>query len=261
MVANIKRLTAYHALFATWVARDIRVRYKQSLLGIAWAILQPLAATLILALVFTRIVPLPTGDGPHLVFYYSGMLAWTFFAAALSFGIGSLVSNMHLVTKVYFPREIIPLASVAAGLVDFAIAASILAGLVLVYRAPVTPAIALVPIALVIQVAFTTALVLAGSALNVFYRDVRFVVPLATQLLFFLTPVIYPVSFVPEAWRSVYLLNPMAVVIEIYRAAVGAVPAPPPAPSIALSIGTALALLAAGYATFKRVEPDMADMI
>ena len=260
MLSDFRRLAAHRTLFTTWIARDIKVRYKQSVLGVAWAIVQPLAATLILALVFTRIVPLPVGDGPQLVFYYAGMLPWTFFSSALSFGISSLVGNMHLVTKIYFPREIIPLASVAAGLIDFAIAAVILVGLVIVYGASLGAALALTPLALIIQIGFTTAIVLAGSALNVFFRDVRFVVPLATQLLLYLTPVIYPASFVPEAWRGVYLLNPMAVVIEIYRAAVGA-GAPPPPASIAISLAATLTLLIAAYAYFKRVEPSMADMI
>ena len=260
MLLNFRQLSAYRSLFTTWVARDVKVRYTQSVLGVAWAIVQPLAATLILALVFTRIVRIPTGDGPHIIFYYAGMLPWTFFATALSFGTTSLVNNMHLVTKIYFPREIIPLASVVAGLVDFAIAALILVGLVIGYRISLTPALALIPIALIVQIGFTTAIVLAGSALNVFFRDVRFIVPLATQLLLYLTPVIYPSSFVPDAWRGVYLLNPMAVVIEIYRAAVGA-GAPPAPASIALSTGVTLTLLVAAYLYFKRVEPDMADLI
>jgi lipopolysaccharide transport system permease protein len=261
MLVHLRQITSYRALLVTWIARDVKIRYKQSALGVAWAILQPLTATLILALVFTRIVSIqPGGSASHILFYYAGMLPWTFFAAGISFGTGSLVSNMHLVTKIYFPREILPLASVAAGLVDFGIASLILVGLVVVYGAAFTSALALVPVALIIQVGFTTALVLAGSAVNVFFRDVRFIVPLATQLLMYLSPVIYPSTFVPERWRDIYMLNPIAVVIEIYRAAVDASSLPSPQSIITALVVTVL-LLAGAYAYFKRVEPIMADMI
>lgn len=261
MVAHLKQLSASRTLFFTWIVRDIKVRYKQSLLGASWAVVQPLASALILALIFSRIVPVDLGGRtPTLIFYYAGMLPWTFFSNSLSLGTNSLISNMHLVTKIYFPREIIPLSSVVASLLDLAIASSILVVLIVIEGAVISPAVALLPIALIIQVAISTAFVLAGSAFGVFYRDVRFIVPLATQLLLYLTPVIYPVSIVPERLRDLYMLNPMAVVIEIWRASVGATTVPQPY-TIAISVGVSLLSVSLAYLYFKRVEPQMADLI
>lgn len=257
---QISVLFRYRDLLWMWTVREVQVRYKQSLLGIAWAVLQPLALMIIFTLVFSRLVHVDTGDIPYPVFSYTALVPWTFFATSLSFGIASVVNNMNLVTKIYFPREILPLASIGAAFVDFVASGLILAGMMLVYGVrPGWASLWIGPL-LVLQVALTIAVVLLGSALLVFFRDVRFVVPLLTQVWMYASPVIYPSTLVPEQFRILYFLNPMAGIIDGYRRVL-LMGEPPQSQALALGSVVTLVLLIAGVLFFKRSEPVFADLI
>ncbi len=260
MLANIQELSAHRGLLISWVVRDIKVRYKQSLMGAAWAILQPLSATLIFAVIFSRFVRVSTDGIPYPIFYYSALLPWTFFNSSITFGVSSLVSNMSLVTKIYFPREILPLSAVLASLVDFFIASLIFVGMMIFYQIPLTASLICIPLLLLIQIVFTVSVVLLASAMNVFYRDVRFVVPLGLQLWMYLTPIIYPLSMVPPRFLAVYMLNPMASIIDSYRRII-LLGEWPSFPYLVLGGLVSLVLLIIAYWYFKRSEAAFADII
>jgi lipopolysaccharide transport system permease protein len=260
MIENLRTLVGHRELLWAWMLRDIRVRYKQSLLGAAWAVLQPLSIMAVFSLIFAYIVPVPTDGIPYPVFSYTALLPWTFFATAIGFAVPSLVNNMSLVTKVYMPREIFPLAAVAGSFVDFLVASVVYVGLMIVYHIPVAVTLLAVPVLLLIQVLLTLGVVLFAAALNVFYRDVRFLVPLGLQLWMYATPIIYPISLVPEWLRPLYLLNPMTGLIEAYRA-VALRGAWPDWASLAPAAGLSLLLFVLGYVYFKRVEWQFADII
>jgi lipopolysaccharide transport system permease protein len=253
-------LWRYRELLYTWTLRDIQVRYKQSLLGAAWAVLQPLSLMVAFSLIFTRLVRIPTGDVPYPVFSYCGLLPWTFFGTSVSFGSTSLVRNLNLVTKVYFPREILPLGAIGAALLDFAVASLIFAGLLVVYGVPVRMSYLWTPVLILLNIVLAAAVTLAAAAVMVFYRDVRFVVPLGLQLWMYATPVIYPLDLIPERLRVFYLLNPMAGIIASYRRVILSGRSPDPATlgsAAALSVG----LLAFAYWLFRRTEWRFADVI
>ena len=260
MLSYIKELLRYRELLWSWVVRNIKVRYKQSLLGIAWAILQPLSATIIMVVVFSRFVHVSTDGVPHPIFYYSALLPWTFSATSITFGTGCLVSNMNLVTKIYFPREILPISAVLASFVDFLIATVIFVAMLVFYRVPVSPSWAWVPAILLIQILLTIGIVLLASALNVFYRDIRFVVPLGMQLWMYLTPVIYPLSMVPERFRALYMLNPMAGLIDSYRRVV-LYAQQPNVTYLLMALVISVFVFLVAYMYFKRTEVVFADII
>jgi lipopolysaccharide transport system permease protein len=260
MLANLKTLLAYRELLWTWTLRDIRVRYKQSLLGALWAILQPLTVMAVFTIIFAYIVPVDTGNIPYPVFSYTALLPWTFFATAIGFAVPSLVNNITLVTKVYLPREIFPVAAIGSSFVDFLIASLVFFGMMLIYRIPLYTTLIAVPLLLLIQTLLTLGVALIASAINVFYRDVRFVVPLGLQLWMYATPVIYDVRMVPERFRAVYMLNPMAGLIEAYRAVALRGVWPDWTYLGAAALGSLLLFLV-GYWYFKRVEWQFADII
>ena len=257
---HLANLYHYRDLLSLWTEREIRVRYKQSALGVAWAIIQPLTLTIIFTLVFSRLMQVDTGGIPYPVFAYSALLPWTFFSTSLAFGIPSLVNNLNLVGKIYFPREILPLASIGAALLDFAMASLVFAGMMLIYRIPLTlNALWAVPL-LIIQLILTVGVTLIGAALIVFFRDVRFVIPLLTQIWMYASPVIYPATLVPAQWQTLYFLNPMAGIIDGYRRALTQ-GEPPNIPALLLATVVSCVLLLAGYIIFKRSEPLFADLI
>jgi len=261
MISNIRELIHYRELLWRWVVRNIKVRYKQSLLGAVWAILQPLSTTILFTLIFSYFLKIDTGGVPYPIFYYSALLPWTFFASSISFGVQSLVSNLGLVTKIYFPKEILPISTVLACFVDFLVAAIIYVVMMILYRVPVGPSLLLLPVLLLIQMLLTAGVVLLASALNVFYRDIRFVVPLVTQLWMYLTPIIYPVSQVPERFRTLYMIvNPMAGLIDSYRHIVLTADWPQ-YPYLLSSAAISVALFLVAYWYFKRAEPVFADII
>src|SRR5438132_434872 len=216
---NLRDLWAYRELlyFLTW--RDVKVRYKQTLLGAAWAILQPLLTMLIFTLLFGKLAGIKSDGIPYPIFAYAGLLIWTFFANAVTNSGNSLVGSANLITKIYFPRMIIPGAAVAAGLVDFAIAFVILIVLMIYYRLAVTWTILMLPLLIVLTTLVALGAGLWLSALNVKYRDIRYALPFLIQLWMFASPVIYPLDMVPAKWRWVLMLNPLSGIIENFRAA------------------------------------------
>ncbi len=260
MHTNLKLLWAQRELLWVWTAREVRVRYKQSLLGIVWAILQPLAFTLMFTVVFSFVVKVPTDGIPYPIFSFTALLPWTLLTASISFGVSSLVSNMNLVTKIYFPREILPLAAMAAAIVDFLVASLIYVGMLIWYRLPIYPTALLLPLLLAVQTALTLGIVLFGAAALVFYRDIRFMVPLTLQLWLYASPVIYPASLIPAQWQWLYGLNPMVGLLEGYRAILlhGAWP---PLAAMTSAVVISTTLLITGYWWFKRVESSFADLI
>jgi lipopolysaccharide transport system permease protein len=259
-VGGLRELPAYWDLLAVLTAHRIRVRYKQSALGFAWALLQPLALMVLFVAVFTVIARVPTGNTPYALFAYAGLLAWTAFASALSTAASSLVGHAALVTRVAFPREILPFTYVAAALFDLAIGLLPLAGLMAYYGTGVTVAAlwAVPALAVLAVLAMAAALVLAG--INVRYRDVSVAMPILLQAWMFASPIIYPLSAVPESWRTWYLLNPMAGVVDTFRRAL--VEGLPPDPTaFGLSVLIAGAALPAAYLWFKQVDATLADVI
>jgi lipopolysaccharide transport system permease protein len=256
---DLSDLWAFRELlyFLTW--RDVKVRYKQTELGVAWAIIQPLLTMVIFTLFFGRLAGVPSDDIPYPVFAYSGLLAWTFFANAITNSGNSLVGNANLITKVYFPRMLIPGAAVAAGLVDFAIAFLILVALMVYYSVGVTWSILMFPLLVVLTTLLALGTGMWLSALNVKYRDVRFALPFLVQLWMFLSPVIYPASFLPEKYRWVLWINPMAGIIEGYRSALFG----RPFDWIALAVSAAITMFLLVYSSysFRRMEKSFADIV
>lgn len=260
LAANLRLLWRYRELLYSWTRRDIQVRYKQSVLGAAWAFLQPLSLMAAFSLIFTLVIEMPTDGVPYPLFSYCALLPWTFFSTAISFGAASLTNNMNLVTKVYFPREILPLGSIGAAFVDFLVASTIFAGLMVIYRQPVSWTVIWVPVLLAIQIMLMTGVILLTSALMVFYRDFRFVVPLGVQLWMYASPIIYPMNLIPEKLMPVYLLNPMAGLIDAYRRVLLFGQNPDPY-ALGVSLVISLALFIFGYLYFKKSEWQFADLI
>ena len=260
IVFHLKALISNRELLIIWVMREIRVRYKQSLLGIAWAILQPLSLMLIFTLVFSFFAKIPSQGIPYPLFSYTALLPWTFFATSVSFGASSVVNQMDLVTKIYFPREILPFSSVIAAFIDFLVASVVFIGLIFYYEVTLSVQIFWLPILLLIQISLTLGIVLILSAMNVFYRDIRFIVPLITQIWMYASPIIYPVSSVPQRLRPIYLLNPMAPIIDGYRSVL-LLGSEPNLKYLAFSAVIASVLLTVGYYYFKKVEKSFADLI
>jgi lipopolysaccharide transport system permease protein len=260
MASGIQQLYATRDLIFAWTYRTIRARYQQSILGGLWAIIQPAATVGIFSIIFTFFVPVDTNGIPYVVFSYAAMVPWALFTASVTDMVDSLVGNINLVNKIYFPREILPVAAMFARLIDFAIAMAVLILLMLGYRIQIYLLGWLyLPIILMIQVVLALGLGLAGAALNVFYRDVRHIFTLGLQIWFYASPIIYPVSAVPEHFRPFYYLNPMAGVIEAYRAVL--LHQQLPDVYLGISAGTAILIFIIGYWLFKRVEFQFADVI
>lgn len=250
----------YRELFRAFVNREIKIRYKQTLFGFAWAILQPAALTLIFTLVFSVFLRVDSGRVPYPVFAYSALLPWSFFSNAISFGSLSVVNNSSLVTRVYFPREIMPLASIGAAFFDFLIAFLIFIVLMVIYRVPLGfGLLTLVPISLAIVV-LTCGISLFLTALNVMYRDIRFVIPLALQVLMYLTPIIYSVDQVPARFRPLVLLNPLSPLISEFRK-VSVLGQSPDLKIIATYSLVSILVFVGGYLYFKKKEKIFADVI
>jgi lipopolysaccharide transport system permease protein len=261
LLAHMRELIRHRELLWLITQREIKVRYKQSLLGALWAVLQPFSLMLVFTVFFSWFARMQSDGIPYPLFSYAGLLPWMFFSTSLTFAIPSLISNSHIITKIYFPREIVPLASVLAAFLDFIIASGIFVLMLIYYRVAITWNIFYVLPLAVIQTAFTAGVCMLLSALTVLYRDVRHMLPLLIQIWMFVTPILYPVSVVPERWRTWYLaLNPMAVIIDGYRrAAVQGVA--PELRYLALAAVVSGVLLWLGYKYFKHLEREFADMI
>jgi len=260
LLRELRELWHYRDLFYTLTVHRIKVRYKQSVLGLAWAILQPLSLMLIYTVIFSVIAKVPSEGAPYAIFAYAALLPWTFFSSSLTNATQSLVSHSQLVTKVYFAREILPLTYVSAALFDFAVASTFLIGLFIYYEVGITIyALWAIPIVLLIAT-LATAFSLFFSALQVWFRDVGVAMPLLLQIWMFATPVVYPLSAVPLWLRGFYALNPTVGVIENFRRVVLQGVAPD-FYSLAISAIAAAILLPLAYLYFKRVEATMADVI
>jgi lipopolysaccharide transport system permease protein len=257
---GLKELWEYRELlfFLTW--RDIKVRYKQTALGAAWAVIQPVFMMVVFSLFFGKLGGIPSDGLPYPVFVFCALLPWQLFAFALSESSNSLVSNQNLITKVYFPRLVVPISAVLGGLIDFAIAFVILLGMMAYFRIVPGAAVLALPLFVLLAVATALGVGLWLSALNVQYRDVRYTIGFLTQFWLFATPVAYPSSIIPERWRWLYGVNPMAGVVEGFRwALLGKADAP--GPLLAVSVGVVVLIFVSGLYYFRRMEETFADLV
>ncbi|MGH2395637.1 MAG: ABC transporter permease [bacterium] len=257
---DLRELWAYRELIYFLTVRDIKVRYKQTAIGVAWAVVQPLAMMVVFTLFFGRLARVPSDGLPYPLFAFAGLLPWQLFSRTITESTNSLITDQRLVTRVYFPRIIVPIASTLAALVDFGISLALFVGLLLVYGMSLGPTVLWAPA--FVCLALVTALGIGFwlSALNVEFRDVAYAVPFLNQFWLFVTPVVYPSSLVPEAWRPLYGLNPMAGVVEGFRwALLGA--GDGPSPMVAVSGLVAAALFLSGIVWFRVRERTFVDAI
>ncbi|MGE3818185.1 MAG: ABC transporter permease [Isosphaeraceae bacterium] len=246
------------AMFLVW--RDVKVRYKQTALGASWAILQPFFTMLVFSIFFGRLARIPSDGVPYPLYAFAALVPWTYFSVAMSLSSNSLVGSANLIKKVYFPRLLVPISVVLSGLVDLGMAFLMLLAMMAYYGVAPGPGLAIAPLFILLSVATALGVGLWLSALNVEYRDVRYVVPFLTQFWMFATPIAYPSSLVPPSWRAAYGLNPMVGVIDGFRWAVVGAPELS-ATTLAASTTSALALLVSGAFYFRRMERTFADMI
>jgi lipopolysaccharide transport system permease protein len=257
---NLRELWAYRELLYFLVWRDVKVRYKQTVLGAAWAIIQPFFTMVVFSIFFGSLAKVPSDGLPYPIFAFCALLPWQLFANSLTESANSLVVNENLISKVYFPRLVIPLAPVLAGLVDFSIAFLVLLGMMAYYAIVPGAAIFTLPLFLLLAVATAVGASLWLSALNVQYRDVRYTIPFLTQFWLFATPVAYPSTLVPEPWRALYGMNPMAGVVEGFRwALLGKTEGP--GILLAVSAGIVILMLVGGLYYFRRMEKTFADVV
>jgi len=256
---TLREIWRYRELLYFLVWRDVKVRYKQTALGAGWAIIQPLMTMVVFTIFFGRLAKVPSDGLPYPVFSLTALVPWTHFASALAGGTASVGGYQHIISKVYFPRLIIPIGAVVAPLVDFAIGFAILIGFMAWYRIVPGPSIVWLPALMLLALATAAGVGVWLAALNVRYRDVRYVVPFVVQLWMFATPVAYPASLVPTRWRAVYGLNPMAGVIEGFRWALAGGPAP--GVITLVSAAVVAVLIAGGAIYFRRLEGTFADVI
>jgi lipopolysaccharide transport system permease protein len=257
---HLREIWSYRELLYFLVWRDVKVRYKQTFLGAAWAILQPTTTMAIFTLFMGKLAKIPSDSIPYPLFAFSGLLPWQLFSFALSESSNSLVSNKQLITKVFFPRLIIPVAAITTGLVDFGAASLVLIVLLAHYHVVPTIGIVFLPLLILFAMAAALAVGLWLSALNVLYRDVRYTIPFLTQLWLYATPIAYPSSLVPERWRYLYGLNPMTGVVEGFRWALFGT-RPNMGSLMAVSVATVGVLLVSGVAYFRHMERHFADLV
>jgi lipopolysaccharide transport system permease protein len=257
---RLGKLWEYRELlyFLTW--RDIKIRYKQTILGAAWAVIQPLMTMVVFSIFFGRLAQIPSDGVPYPIFSFAALVPWTFFAHGLTHASNSLVESANLVKKVYFPRLILPLASVLSGVVDFVLAFLVLLGMMLAYGIVPTAHLLWLTGFVLLALATSLGVGLWFSAMNVQFRDVRYTVPFLTQLWLFATPIAYPSSLLAEPWRTVYGVNPMVGVVEGFRWVLLDTPTAP-RPMLAVSALVTLALLMSGALYFRRMEKTFADVV
>jgi lipopolysaccharide transport system permease protein len=257
---NLRDLWLYRELilFMTW--RDLKVRYKQTLLGASWAILQPFLTMVVFSIFFGNLANVPSDGVPYPIFSYTALIPWTLFSKALQDASRSLVASSHMITKIYFPRMILPLSSVLAGVVDFFIAFVVLIGMMIIYGIVPTSNIWTLPLFLLLALVTAVGVGFWLSALNVLYRDINYLLPFLTQFWMFLTPIAYPSSMVPQRFQALYALNPMTGVVEGFR---WALLGTGQAPGVMTLVSTlvSLTLLISGMFYFKRMERLFADMV
>ena len=257
---NLRELWAFRDLLFTLAGRDLKLRYKQTALGVIWVVVQPLLAAGVFSFVFGSVAKLPSGGIPYFPFAFAGLLGWTFFSNVLTKVGSCLVGNSQLISKVFFPRLVLPLSSVGSGLVDFAVTAAMMAVLLLVYRIVPSTGLLLFPLWIVVLTAFALGVGMWTAALAVTYRDVQYILPVTLNLLLYASPVAYTLAAVPPKLRWAYLLNPLTPPLEAMRASLLGTPLPGVA-SLAWSVLVAAAVLVAGTFAFKRMERNFADVI
>jgi lipopolysaccharide transport system permease protein len=253
-------LWEYRELLFFLVWRDIKVRYRQTVLGAAWAVIQPFFTMVIFSLFFGRLANVPSDGLPYPIFSYAALVPWTFFATALTQASNSLVLSANMVKKIYFPRLTLPIATVLAGVVDFALAFVVLLGMMLFYGLTPTINVLWLPLFLLLALVTSLGVSLWLSAMNVQFRDVHYTIPFLTQAWLFVTPIAYPSSLLSEPWRTLYGLNPMAGVVEGFRWALLGSDTPPGAMTIVSAI-VSLALFIGGAFYFRRMEQSFADVL
>jgi lipopolysaccharide transport system permease protein len=253
-------LWEYRELLYFFVWRELKVRYKQTVVGAAWAVIQPFLTMLIFSLFFGKLAHIPSGGLPYPIFYYSALLPWMYFAASLQNATSKIVDNQNVITKVYFPRLILPISAVVSGLVDFGISFVMFVAIMIYYRIHPGWAILMLPVFLLLAVLTALGVGLWLSALNAIYRDVRYVVPFLIQFWMFASPVAYPSSLVPAKWRWLYGLNPMAGVIEGFRWSLAG-SGDPPGRMLLVSSAMVLAVLVGGLMYFQKMETTVADVV
>lgn len=257
---DLPEIWRYRELLYFFVWKDLKVRYKQTAIGVVWVVLQPLLAMLIFTLIFGRLAKMPSGGLPYPVFYYSGLLPWLYFSASLTHATNTVVEHEKVITKVYFPRILLPFSAVLSNLVDFGIGFLLLLGMMFYYRLVPTRETILVPVFLLLAVMTALAVGLWLSALNAIYRDVRYAIPFLVQFWMFASPVAYPSSLVPVKWRWLYGLNPIAGVVEGFRWALTG-HGNPPGILVLVSTITVLFLFAGGIVYYQKLETKIADTV
>jgi lipopolysaccharide transport system permease protein len=258
---NLRELWRYRELIFFLIWRDVKVRYKQTLLGAAWAILKPFFSMVVFSIIFGNLAKIPTDDVPPPLFYYAGLLPWVFFQDGISKASQSLVAGRNLITKVYFPRMAIPISSVVAGLVDFGLAFLVLIGMMIYYGYRPTAAVWTLPLFLLLALLTALGGGLWLAALNVAYRDIGYVTPFLVQAWLYASPVVYSATLIKgEVWQMIYGLNPMAGVVQGFRWAILGV-GQPPSGFLFASVGVAIILLVTGALYFRRMERTFADVV
>ena len=264
VLADLREMVAeqfqYRELLFALTRRDLLLRYRQTLMGFAWAILMPVTYMLVFSLIFTRVGAVKTGGTPYPIFAYTGLLPWNFLASSLRFSVGSLLANRTLITKVYFPREILPFSVILTSLVDFAVAGIVLAGLLVWYKVHVTSALLFLPVVVLVQIVFVAAITLLVSLANLFFRDVKYLLEIVITLWMLASPVVYPVERVGGKLGGLLALNPMAPILNAYRSILihGELP---DAGRFAYAAIVSILLLIASWLLFHRTEPQIAETI
>lgn len=253
-------LWEYRELLYFFVWRDIKIRYKQTAIGAAWAVLQPLLTMIVFTLFFGKLAHIPSEGLPYPIFYYSALLPWMYFAASLQNATNTIVENQRVITKVYFPRLALPLSSVLSGLVDFGVSFLMFVAMMIYFGVRPSATVVWFPAFLLLALLTALGVGLWLSALNAIYRDVRYVVPFLVQFWMFASPVAYPSSLVPEKWRWLYGLNPMAGVIEGFRWSLAG-RGQPPGRLLLVSVGVVALVLLSGVSYFQRMETTIADVV
>ncbi len=258
---DLKDLWRYRELvfFMTW--RDLTVRYKQTLLGASWAVLRPFLTMVVFSIFFGGLAKVPSDGVPYPIFSFTALLPWELFVTALTVASRSLVVNSNMITKVYFPRIILPMSSILAGVVDFAIASVVMVGMMIYYQFTPTANLWVLPLLLVLTLVAAIGVSLWLSAMNVLYRDVGYVTPFLQQLWLYITPIAYPASLVPEQWRLLYALNPMTGVVEGFRWALLGTTQSAPVSLLVTSVIVSIVILISGLFYFRRMERLFADMV
>lgn len=257
---GLRELWQYRELLYFFVWRDIKVRYKQTILGAAWAVIQPFFTMIVFSLFFGRLAKVPSDDLPYPIFSYAALVPWTFFANGVTLAANSLVTNANMIKKIYFPRLTMPIATVLAGIVDFGLAFIVLIGMMLFYGLVPTINVLWLPLFLLLALITSLGTSFWLAAMNVQFRDVRYIVPFLVQLWLFVTPIAYSSSLLSEPWRTLYGINPMAGVVEGFRWALLGTDTRP-GPIVIVSVTAALLLFISGLAYFRRMEKTFADVV